>query len=438
VRILVVVLIPLGIWTVAGLIALWPGNASAHIAKDGSGYSAPGVSYPTARITTITETSCEGESGSTAGATNQTCATVAGELLEGPEKGQIVQVPLNNAVYASGISIGQKVKLVRLPPVDNQSAQYQFSDFDRGSALVVLGLLLAVTVMVVARWKGFRSLLGLAASGFILVKFIFPALISGTNPILVGLIGSAAIMFVLLFTAHGFTVSTSTAVVGALFALVVIAGLGFAATKWAHLTGVTSEDDYVLAATLPDMRLTSVVICAVIVAGLGVLSDVAISQAKAVWGLADANPTQRKLFWSAMRAGRDHIAPSVYSISFATVGAALPVLLLLAVYDRPLLQVLQTEQFAGELVRIMVVAIGLVLAAPLTAAVGVAVARISGRTVQPAKGKKPKPGKDDPADTAADSPHQRRRRRNRDDFDDDFSDLRDPVDEDDTKIIRRR
>ena len=81
-----------------------------------------------------------------------------------------------------------------------------------------------------------------------------------------------------------------TALVGTLFGLILIAALGYAATRWAHLTGVAAEDDFVLAAAAPDLRLTSVVICGIIVAGLGVLNDVTITQASAVWELADAEP----------------------------------------------------------------------------------------------------------------------------------------------------
>ena len=221
---------------------------------------------------------------------------------------------------------------------------------------------------------------------------MFPALVAGQNPIVVGLIGSSAIMFVVLYAAHGFSARTTTALVGTLFGLVLSAALGYAATRWAHLTGVASEDDYILAAATPDLHLTSVVICGIIVAGLGVLNDVTITQASAVWELADGHYLDengkalrlrnRDLFARAMRIGRDHIASTVYTIAFATAGASLSVLLLIAVYDRPLLQVLQTEQFSDEIVRTLVGSIGLVLAVPLTTAIGVAVVR-AGR-VQPA------------------------------------------------------
>ena len=384
-RILIVVLIPLAIWTIVGLITFWPGDISRHVNADVAGYSVPGVSYPTARITDIKPISCEGLSGSTPGATSARCADVTARLLQGGDKGQAVTVPMTAAIYSSGVKVGQVIKLVRIPPAADQPAQYQFSDFERRTPLLVMGLLFAAVVIVVARWRGFAALIGLGFAGFIMVTFMFPALIAGTNPIMVGLISSAAIMFVALYAAHGFSARTTTALVGTLFGLILIALLGYGATQWAHLTGVAAEDDYVLAAAAPDLRLTSVVICGIIVAGLGVLNDVTITQASAVWELADQGASQRRLFSRAMRIGRDHIASTVYTIAFATAGTSLSVLLLIKINNRPLLDVLMTERFAGEVLGILVGSIGLVLAVPLTTAVGVAVVRASGtgrRSVQ--------------------------------------------------------
>ncbi|HYP44960.1 MAG TPA: YibE/F family protein [Propionibacteriaceae bacterium] len=439
-RLMIVVLIPLGVWTIAGLIAFWPHAVSTHIASDVSGYTVAGTTYPTARITKITETSCEGAAGSTPGRNDQICANVAAVLLQGPDQGTSVEVPMTESIYGSGVQVGQEIKLVRLPAVEDQPASYQFSDFERSTPLIVLTVLFALAVVVVARWRGFASLLGLGFAGFILVKFMFPALISGSNPLVVGLVGSSAIMFVVLYAAHGFSTRTTTALVGTLFGLILTAALGYVATRWAHLTGVTSDDDYLLAGAAPDLRLTSVVICGIIVAGLGVLNDVTITQASAVWELAEADPDRKHLFSSAMRIGRDHIASTVYTIAFATAGAALPVLLLIAIYNRPLLQVVQTEQFAGEVIRALVGSIGLVLAVPLTTAIGVAVVRASRAdgatslptTPQPAA---PSAGADEVSSEGRSGVVRRGRRRPTDDLD--FSDLRPPAD-DDTQVRRPR
>ncbi|HEY5822456.1 MAG TPA: YibE/F family protein [Propionibacteriaceae bacterium] len=448
-RILIVVLIPLAIWTIVGLIALWPGNISSSINSDVAGYNVAGVTYPTAKITSVEKTSCDGLAGSTPGVETSSCANVTAELVEGDDKGMVVTVPLTSAIYSSGAEVGQNIKLIRVPAVDDQPAQYQFSDFERRTPLILMTLLFAAVVIGVARWRGFASLVGLGFAGFILVKFMFPALVAGSNPILVGLIGSSAIMFVVLYAAHGVSARTTTALVGTLFGLILIAVLGYAATRWAHLTGVAAEDDYVLSAAAPNLKLTSVVVCGIIVAGLGVLNDVTITQASAVWELADSNDSRKRLFSRAMRIGRDHIASTVYTIAFATAGASLSVLLLIAIYNRPLFQVLQTEQFAGEIVRTLVGSIGLVLAVPLTTAIGAAVVHASlgrgssNRTARPAAagaattqtepGAATKPKVDD-EETAAEQttvlPSKRRRRRSAVEDEDfgDFSDLRDPND----------
>lgn len=374
---MVVILVPLLIWTIAGLIFLWPRGVEGQI--DPTIANPPDVTYLTGKVTNVTEISCEGMAGQVTGTTDQICADLAIEMLEGPEQGQTIQAAIPDTIYKTGVSIGERVKMMRIPTESGQPPGYQFSDFDRTIPLAVLALVFAVAVVVVARWRGFASLIGLAFAGFILVKFMFPALVVGTNPVLVGLIGSAAIMFVVLYAAHGFSARTTTALLGTLFGLVLAATIGYIVTRWAHLTGVSSEDDYVLAAAAPNMPLTSVVICGIIIAGLGVLNDVTITQASAVWELADADPDRKRLFSRAMRIGRDHIASTVYTIAFATAGAVLPVLLLIVLYQRPLLEVVQTEMFAGEVIRTLVGSLGLILAVPLTTAIGVAVVRVSDR-----------------------------------------------------------
>ena len=87
------ILIPLAIWTLAGLIALWPGDISSHVNADVAGYSVAGVTYPTARITSSAQISCEGLAGSTPGVSDTRCANATAELLDGDDKGKAVDRP---------------------------------------------------------------------------------------------------------------------------------------------------------------------------------------------------------------------------------------------------------------------------------------------------------------------------------------------------------
>jgi uncharacterized membrane protein len=75
-----------------------------------------------------------------------------------------------------------------------------------------------------------------------------------------------------------------------------------------------------------------------------------------------------------MRIGRDHIASTIYTIVFAYAGAALVVLMLLYVYDRPILDLASSESLAEEVARTFTSAIGLILAVPVTTAIAALIA----------------------------------------------------------------
>jgi uncharacterized membrane protein len=186
------------------------------------------------------------------------------------------------------------------------------------------------------------------------------------------------IMFITLYLAHGFSRRTTTALLGTFAGLAVTAALGALVARTAHLTGIATEEGYRLAmftGQLDGDALRGLFLCGVVLAGLGVLNDVTITQASAVWELraADTGAGRRTLFTQGMRIGRDHIASTVYTIAFAYAGAALPILMLLMVYELPLLQTISTGEFAEEIARTLVGSIGLVLAIPLTTAIAAAV-----------------------------------------------------------------
>ena len=114
--------------------------------------------------------------------------------------------------------------------------------------------------------------------------------------------------------------------------------------------------------------MSALLVCGMVLAGLGVLNDVTITQASAVWELHGANPTMGtwKLARVAMRIGRDHIASTVYTLAFAYAGSALPLIMVAALIDRSVWATILSGEIAEEVVRTLVSSIGLVLAIPAT------------------------------------------------------------------------
>jgi uncharacterized membrane protein len=108
----------------------------------------------------------------------------------------------------------------------------------------------------------------------------------------------------------------------------------------------------------------------IVIGSLGVLDDVTVTQASAVWELSLANTTYgfRQLYGAAVRIGRDHIASTVNTLVLAYAGASLPLLVLFTLSNRPLGDVLTGEVVAQEIVRTLVGSIGLVASVPITTA----------------------------------------------------------------------
>jgi uncharacterized membrane protein len=363
---MLLLLVPIGLATVVGLLVLWPSGEPSRAQQGAAAALPPGTTWHDARIVSVETFDCGIDP-----AVPQNCANAVVEVLDGPGEGDFVQVELPPEVVAAGVSEGETLVVTRDAGAEGGAA-YNFADYERDLPIIVLALIFAVVVGAVARLRGLASLAGLAFAFFILLQFVLPGLLSEESPTLVSLVGSAAIMFVVLYLAHGFSARTTTALVGTLFGLTLVAVLGSIAVSVARLTGLTSEEAVTLQGYDPTLSFSGIVLAGIVVAGLGVLNDVTITQASAIWQLNEVSPeiTWRELYRRGMAVGRDHIASTVYTIVFAYAGAALPLLLIFELSPQPAWTTVTSSAVAEEVIRTVVGAIALVLAVPVTTAAG--------------------------------------------------------------------
>ncbi|MBT2530683.1 YibE/F family protein [Arthrobacter sp. ISL-48] len=390
-RILAAVLVPLTLLTVVAMAMLWPSGSKEGVTLANPYSAAPGVTFDTGKIQSVVVESCmQGSAaGPSSGSDNQqgqpgTDCTFA--FTEPDQGGSPVKVVINPDVAKShGVKPGDQIRYLNLSQAPGASASqgspaYIFVDFVRTLPIVLLALLYAVVVIAVARWRGLRALIGLVGAYFVLGSFMLPGLVEGKPPLLLALVGATVIMIGVLYFAHGFSARTSTALLGTMFGLAITAVLAAWATDAANLAGVGSHDAATLINTSANISISGVILCGLIISGLGVLNDVTITQSSAVWELYELAPdsSARKLFTSAMRIGRDHIASTVYTIAFAYAGAALPILIIVMLYDRPLADAITSAELSEEVIRTLVGSIGLVLAIPVTTLIAVLVVKATG------------------------------------------------------------
>ncbi len=246
---------------------------------------------------------------------------------------------------------------------------YFIADRLRTFPLWVLGAVFAAAVVLIGRWRGVWSLVGLVASFLVIVRFIVPAILSGMSPLAATLIGASVIMTTTLVLAHGASRKTGAALVGTVLSLVLAVLLATFAVDVAALTGLAGDQEAtleLLSGGSIDAR--GVLLGGIIIGALGVLDDVTATQSSAVFELRRANPLlgAGELFARGLNVGRDHIASTVNTLVLAYAGAALPLIVILSVQPEPLGLLISREQIATEIVRTLVGSIGIVAAVPIT------------------------------------------------------------------------
>ena len=302
------------------------------------------------------------------------CVQTLVAIDSGPNKGANTVLEFSGGPGQPNLAVGDHIRISR--QVDAAGAtSYAFYDYERTWPLIALAAAFAVVIVAVAGWRGLRALIGIVVAFAVLVVFLLPALRDGASAIPVALVASAAILYAVIYLAHGVSLRTSAALLGTLTALLLAAVLSWGAIELAHLTGLSEDQNNEVAAYLGNVSITGLLLAGFIIGSLGVLNDVTVTQASTVFELAEiGGAARRAIFVGAMRVGRDHIASTVYTLVLAYAGSALPLLLLFSVANRSLGDVLTSESVAIEIARSAVGGIALALSVPLTTAIAAVLA----------------------------------------------------------------
>ncbi|WP_353943602.1 YibE/F family protein [Streptomyces sp. HUAS MG91] len=378
-KVIAAVLIPFSVAVVVGLAVLWPGGAPPH-ERTGVGFDrqtqqatvAQVEKVPCASVNASGDTPTGDTSTAEGSAAQQqargTCENATIRIDTGKDKGrtftEVVQPDSPRQLHQ-----GQKV-IVAYAPDAPENLQYSVTDVNRKIPMVLLAGIFALAVVLVGRMRGVMALVALAVSFGVLTLFILPAILQGSNPLVVAVVGASAIMLIALYMCHGLSARTSVAVLGTLVSLVLIGLLGSLFIGWAALTGNTDDNTGLIHGLYPHIDMSGLLLAGVIIGSLGVLDDVTVTQTSAVWELHEANPSMgwRGLYRAGIRIGRDHIASVVNTLVLAYAGAALPLLLLFSIAQSSVSDVANSELVAEEIVRTLVGSIGLVASVPVTTA----------------------------------------------------------------------
>jgi uncharacterized membrane protein len=346
--------------TAIGLIALWPSSRSHAGPSEAFG----GASLP-ATVVASTTSRCPGPA-------NQQCRRITVRLRSGRDRGHTSVITLGPVTTAPAIGAGAHVRVTRVsaPGATARAGfePYSFVDYDRHGSLLWLAVVFGVLAVLLARWRGALALAGIVLSLLLVTKFIVPAILAGSSPLLVSLVGALAVMFLTLGLTNGIGIQSLAAALGIGTSLLLATLLADAYAHTAQLNGYSSDLASVLRQFTTKVSLEGVVIAGMVIGALGVLADMGVSQASAVMALRRANPqyTARELYREAFAVGRDHLAATIHTLVLAYVGASLPLLLVLQSAHAGFLDAVNTQDVAEPIIATLVGSIGLIAAVPLT------------------------------------------------------------------------
>jgi uncharacterized membrane protein len=358
-RLVIGLLLPLAALTVVGVVVLFPWGG--HKTTQQSMVTEYGV------VTKVVASDCGGGGG------GKQCEAITVQL----DNQQSITEPMPIEPSTPRFTVGDKVVLGYNGADPNDPGSYQLQDFQRGFPLALLGVLFAAAVLILGRMQGLKALGALVLTFVVIVLFVLPAMVAGKDPLTVGVVGAAVIMFMVLYLTHGLSARTSTAVVGTLVSLGLIGVLGWLFSVVANLTGLDEDTANLISVLGHGIDARGLLLAGIVIGSVGVLDDVTVTQTSAVWELRRANPKlgRRDLYAAGLRIGRDHMSSSVNTLVMAYAGAGLPLLLAYSASGRGLTDLLTAETIAQELVRTLVGSIGLVASVPITTFLAAMIAR---------------------------------------------------------------
>lgn len=294
------------------------------------------------------------------------------KILTGKNRGEILTLDHGKT---STIKEYQKVKpgeeiIVLLGKKGNKET-YLITDKFRLPYVLLIAIGFFALVIYLAKFKGVSSIIGMIISLLILLKFIVPSIAYGKDPVVISLIGAAAIVFISIFLAHGFNKRTGIAVVSTFLTLLISVLLSYLFVELARLSGTGSEDAYSLQfGTFAGINLKGLLLGGIIIGTLGVLDDITTAQSSAVDEISRANPNLpfKELYSRGLSIGREHIVSLVNTLILAYAGASLPIFFLFSVLGntQPLWVTLNSEFIVEEVIRALVGSTALILAVPIT------------------------------------------------------------------------
>ena len=312
------------------------------------------------------------------GTVKDTVQEVTVEITEGDYIGEeyttdyILSYDIEGKILAHELEVGDKVT-VQIIEDEQGNTTATVLDVVRHEKIIILFVLFLASVLIIGGKKGLKAILGLLFTILIIYFVMIKGIFKGSDAIK-NAIFSSIIIIVGTFILIGDKIDKKimTAAIGT-FGGVLSAGIIAAIfNNLAKLTGA-GEDAIQLSINMTTITFNfrDLLFAGIIVSALGACMDVGMSIASSLDEIKMKNPdiTWQELWKSGMNIGRDVIGTMTNTLILAYVGGSLTLILLFMASNMSLLEILNKETIAEQVIAALSGSMGVVFTVPITALV---------------------------------------------------------------------
>ncbi len=213
--------------------------------------------------------------------------------------------------------------------------------------------------------KAWKSILSLIFSVLIILFVLIPIILNGGNILFWSVILVVIILAVVMFFTHGINKKTFAAFSGTSAVIFLTGIMSYFAVKTASFNGLSDDNAFNLYIMGVDINFSELLLSGILIGIVGLLDDVAITQAAIVQELKDLGLSSKEIYKKAMVVGEEHIGAMVNTIILAYAGAFFPLIIWFYNSGENLEFLLSKEIISSEILRTLIGSIGLILTVPL-------------------------------------------------------------------------
>jgi uncharacterized membrane protein len=298
------------------------------------------------------------------------------KITSGKYKDEIIEVQNiidDRVAYSIVIHKGDRIMVYLQEDQEGNILSAYADEIIRDTYLLYLLILFIIALSVVGGLKGIKAIIALGLTAVVIIKLFFPLIIMGNDPIFVSVLLCIGIIIISLFIIGGINKKSISAIIGTSGGVMLAGILALAFGSMARLTGLGNQEAQMLNFISQEVSFNfqGLLFAGIIIGALGAVMDVGMSVASAMNEIKETSPQikTKHLIKAGINVGRDIMGTMSNTLILAYMGGTIHLIILFMFYEIPIVEIINQDVIASEIVRALAGSIGLVFAVPFTAVV---------------------------------------------------------------------